>query len=792
MLAYFGKFSIVAAVFLAFISLVIYLLSQRNDRLKIFAKTAYISHFVMILLASAALYVAIFNHYFEFSYVWKHSATYLPNKYLISAFWSGQEGSFLLWVLFQGILGMILLFTAKRWESGVMAVMSAGQFLLTTMVLGAKPFGMILGQSPFTLLREQAENIGNALFQNPDYASQITEGNGINPLLENYWMVIHPPILFIGYAAAIVPFAFAITALFKKNIKEWLSPAFPWTVFAVLSLGTGILLGGAWAYESLTFGGFWAWDPVENASLIPWLVLLGAMHMMILNKRRSNFFGMSFILIIAGYFFVIYASYLTRSGVLGATSVHAFGNNGLSAQMVVMMLISIIVSLFAYLRAVKSFPNTNFDDFLSREFWMFLGTLVLMLSAFQIFITTSVPVFNKIFGLEIAPPLDVVGFYNKWQLPFGIAIVFSIAVSLVMKYGKNNLQFLSKAFLIKAIVSIFLFIAEIFLFKVQNTGLLLFLFFASLSFVSSVFYLFQNRKNIHNLSNTFSHLGFSLMMIGIIVAFSTSSIISKNTSSVDFGENLSNNENQLLVKGENKQMGDFSAVYSQKKQEGSRMLYSIDFFTKSKDGKTEKAFTVEPSVNANMMMGNVYDPDTKHELKQDVFTYITYADLMSDFMGKDTKELVSKEVSLKDTLFNGKIIAVLDTILLKSDAANPSVENLTITAVLNILKRNGEFKNIEVSYIVKNGQLSKKDCLLEEENLIFSFVNLSKKPMTIELSVSEKQSEFIVVKSIIFPWISLLWLGAGIMILGLILSLWKNIKSSKRIVLNDSDTDGVE
>jgi cytochrome c-type biogenesis protein CcmF len=170
-----------------------------------------------------------------------------------------------------------------------MMVMMMIQVFLASMLLGLE-FGHVkIGSNPFILLRNQADFINLPFVQMPDYLSKMKDGRGLNPLLQNYWMVIHPPTLFLGFAATAIPFAFAMGGLLTNRVREWVKPALPWTFFAVGILGIGILMGGAWAYEALSFGGFWAWDPVENASLVPWLTLVGGAHVMLINKKNASY-----------------------------------------------------------------------------------------------------------------------------------------------------------------------------------------------------------------------------------------------------------------------------------------------------------------------------------------------------------------------------------------------------------------------------------------------------------------------------------------------------------------------
>ncbi|HRO99742.1 MAG TPA: cytochrome c biogenesis protein CcsA, partial [Flavobacteriales bacterium] len=215
------------------------------------------------------LFIMLFNHWFEFDYVWKHSNMAMPMKYILSCFWEGQEGSFLLWTFWHVVIGNILIARARDWEAPVMTVVAMVQVFLAVMVIGVYVGDVRIGSSPFLLIREVSDNIGLPWTAMPNYLTAIPEfadGRGLNPLLQNYWMVIHPPTLFLGFAATLVPFAYAIAGLWTGRRSAWMGPALPWTFFGVMVLGTGILMGGAWAYEALSFGGFWAWDPVENAS----------------------------------------------------------------------------------------------------------------------------------------------------------------------------------------------------------------------------------------------------------------------------------------------------------------------------------------------------------------------------------------------------------------------------------------------------------------------------------------------------------------------------------------------
>jgi len=280
------------------------------------------------------LFALMINQRFEYAYVFQHVSSDLPMEYIFSAFWEGQEGSFMLWIFWHIILGFVLLRTAKKWESPVLSILSLIQLVLVSLILGTYfGFGDYIfkwGINPTLLLRDTLEA---PIFNNADYLSSI-KGTGLNPLLQNYWNTIHPPTLFLGFASTAVPFCYALAGMWTKNHQGWLKPALKWSLFSGFILGLGILMGGAWAYEALTFGGYWAWDPVENMSLVPWLFLVGGIHCHLIANATGYSIKSTYIFYILSFVFVLYSTFLTRSGVLGDTSVHSFTDLGLEWQLV--------------------------------------------------------------------------------------------------------------------------------------------------------------------------------------------------------------------------------------------------------------------------------------------------------------------------------------------------------------------------------------------------------------------------------------------------------------------------
>ena len=310
-----GQIIILLALFTSLGSAFFYFLPKKKSEW--LAKNSNRLFNVSVLLgiaASVMMLYFLFTNQFQYSYVSKYSAFHQPLIYNISALWAGQEGTFLLWAVMMGVMSLVLKKTLRgedRFALGVVSTFSA--FLYLLMVV----------KSPFETVTPVPQ-----------------DGQGMNPLLMNPWMAIHPPILFIGYAAAIFPFALALSALARRNYEFWNEHGFAWTLFATVMLGAGIIIGGFWAYEVLGWGGYWGWDPVENSSLVPWITLLALVHGLLLFKAKGAMQRTNLFLAIIIFLLVLYATFLTRSGVLADFSVHSFVDLGINNYLVGIMVLS--------------------------------------------------------------------------------------------------------------------------------------------------------------------------------------------------------------------------------------------------------------------------------------------------------------------------------------------------------------------------------------------------------------------------------------------------------------------
>ncbi|MCX6269709.1 MAG: cytochrome c biogenesis protein CcsA [Bacteroidetes bacterium] len=772
-----GRWSIGLSFVTALAATLIYILvSVKTDpgRLKVLARALYIAHLGLLVVAFAALYYLIFNHVFAYNYVLEYSSKELPLAFLISSLWAGQEGSFMLWALFQALLGVIILKKARNWEAPILTVVSLSQVFLLLMVLGWKVFGITLGTDPFILIRKMPSSIGNSFFNDPAYLQQIADGQGLNPLLENIWMAIHPPLLFLGYAAVLIPFGYAVAGLWKRDHKGWRTPALPWINFAALSLGVGIILGAAWAYVALTFGGFWSWDPVENASLVPWLFTIATMHVLLISRKKPQNLFWTYLFAILSYVFVLYASYLTRSGVLKDSSAHAFGDEGKAIPLVIFTLTFLVTGLILLILRHPKTTDKVKENLHSKDFWIFIGSLILMLSSFQIILTTSIPVVNKIFGTNLAPPTDSISYYNSWQLPYGILIALLIGLTQYMKYGeKAGTGYLRRsvpALITAAVVSILF----IFVFPFKNILHYFFLFFIVFMLYSSLEALLKREKKQRNPGALITHFGLSVFLFGVLVTFSHTKVITGKASAPASGMgNMA--ENQVLIKNDTVDMGPYKVIYKDRKEDGKWLFYTLDFYSQTPDGRLEKRFTLNPSINRNEKMGYVYEPDTRHQFSKDIFGYITFAQNLKNEDIKGYIKTSDKELGLHDSLVVNDVTVFLDSIQFIQGENNAV---MGISAALRAKTEDG-MQNLKLQYLIEQQSVRLIHDSLPGHRIAFGISNVLQQGQRLVIGVYSKENDYIVMKVILFPFISLMWIGSIIIFAGICVALWKRLSNKK-------------
>lgn len=761
------------------------------------ARVSFLAETISVLAMFGILYYIISNHLFEYKYAYNHSDRSLQVEYLLSCFWEGQEGSFMLWSFWHCVLGWVLIWRAKVWEAGVMTVISFAQFAIATMLLGVYIFGVKIGSSPFVLLRNEFDW---PILSRPDYLSLIKDGTGLNTLLQNYWMVIHPPILFLGFASTIVPFAYAIAGLMSKK-HEWIKPALPWASFSAAVLGTGIMMGAAWAYESLSFGGYWAWDPVENASLVPWITLVAGLHTNMIYRNSGYSLRPTYFFYIITFSLILYSTFLTRSGVLGDTSVHAFTDLGMNTQLLLFLLVFLVPALVMYVWRYKSIPAiVKEENTYSREFWMFIGSLVLFLSGMVIIAKTSTPVINKLFGTNIAPPEDPEFAHNQIQIFVAIIIGLLTALTQYLKYKDTPKQFFGKKIwiptLIAVVISLCISLMGDVNYDKKGPGFLfaihLAIFTAVYAVVANTAYIWLGLKGkLKAAGASVAHIGFGMVLVGILISSAKKTVLSWNTTGVtplrqedakERGNPAGNPaENITLFKGVSTDMGRYMVTYVKDtlNEKDRKRYFEISFKAK----KGDDSFNLYPDVikNNKGMEGFAANPAAQHYWHKDIFAYITS---FQENSGEDTTSFVNREIKVGDTLFYSNGLLVLNKV-----SVNPPEQSSQYgdgeTALfldMSVLSKDGRRYSVMPGIIVKGTEFRAIADTVTAQSLILKFNKVKdEKNGVLEIGVKESGAitDLITLKVYEFPMINILWLGIVVMVIGFVMSIIQRNKQNR-------------
>lgn len=704
---------------------------------RVIGKSAFFVHGISVAGIIGTMFFLIATHQYQYHYVWSHSSNELPIYYMISCFWEGQEGSFLLWTFWHAVLGTILLiFANKAWRDVVVGVIASVNLVLASMILGIYvpglgtllltalailgPAGYLIyrfmqkkddllskgvvhiaggiialisftliftdnsgvfsiaelgsmfsaaglpylmaflfivffaiyviyqisvavstnekkildtkeifsaiafifvgivaltteigtakiGSSPFLLLRDAFPD-APIFTSNPEFAP--VNGNGLNPLLQNYWMVIHPPTLFLGFASTVVPFAFVMGGLMTGRYTEWIRPSIPWLIFSVMILGIGIIMGGYWAYETLNFGGYWNWDPVENSSFVPWIAGIASLHALVAYRKSKAFLKLTMALVAITFLLVLYSTFLTRSGILGETSVHTFTDLGLSGQLILLMTFYFLWMVAIFISRWKLIPTgTRVIKIKSAEFVLFLAVAVLASVGIIITIATSIPVFNNILGTNFAPVKDASFFYYRWIIWFTIALAILSGLGQFMYWRRVGKKKLSSALLRPYLLALGLaagMIASIIFFTnwdfvyepryrewaeladlsdnaltkaFRYIRLAFFIFTDEILFFSAMFMILANLDVMINLlskkrktrlvtGGSIAHIGFALMLIGFLFSSGYDQVISKNVNPQELAAlpQDARIDNVLLEKNRPRDILGYQVTYTGKKE----------------------------------------------------------------------------------------------------------------------------------------------------------------------------------------------------------------------------------
>ncbi|MCB0276229.1 MAG: cytochrome c biogenesis protein CcsA, partial [Calditrichaeota bacterium] len=536
----YGYFIIAIAFISAVVSTTAYILYYRdrdNEQLFQLANRAFYLMTAGVVLSFGLVVFAILTHQFDLNYAYSYSSRILNKYYLLSTLWAGQEGTFLLWLFFTSVFGFILIRQIGRQRPLVLATVLAVQAFLLL---------ILLKKNPFMMLWHVHEEVPIGFMP--------ADGAGLNPLLQNPWMVIHPPTLFLGYSACVVPFAFAVSAFVTRDFTGWLKEIRPWVLFTVMILGTGIMMGGYWAYVTLGWGGYWAWDPVENASIVPWLFSVILLHGILIQAKRKALVRTN--LLWGGLVFLsmLWGSYLTRSGVLTDFSVHSFAPSGLSLYMLVfqvaftgLFLVLYGNFLFHYNRSGEN-PVEFGKGLFNREVLIFTGMMAVLFIALFVLFGTSAPLITSWTGNPTSLSPD---FYNAMGIPVALFMFAALAIAPLAAWknsglrDKNTLWISFAVALVATVIASFIGLGPLTsigggtaLFGPQGEGIanaegllgLKFNYFLRFSpyflFFLSVFVIMVNGKlvttfiqnNFQKAGGYIAHVGLGFMLIGIITS----------------------------------------------------------------------------------------------------------------------------------------------------------------------------------------------------------------------------------------------------------------------------------
>ncbi len=728
-----GNLSLSLAFLAALFSAFFFLIGGKgNERFLEAAKRIYYLFFFFTFFASAYLLYLFLTHHFEVEYVYNHSSLKLPWFYLLSGFWAGQEGSFLLWLLMGSLLGIFIVSGRGKSRTDIYQGYTMFFYLLVQISL----LVLLLKKSPFSLL--------------PDFPA---EGGGLHPLLQDFWMVIHPPVVFTGYAAVAVPFSYALSALVKNRYEGWVSFVLPWVGFSCLSLGAGIFLGSYWAYKVLGWGGYWGWDPVENAPLVPWLLSIALIHGLLMEKAKGSMRRTNFLLAILSFLLILYGTFLVRSGVLGEFSVHSFTDLGISAYLMLFMIFFVlfVLGLFIFrLSNIRSIEATK--NVLSSEFSISVAIIFLCVSALLILLGTSSPLITSIFGK--ASNVDI-SFYVRTQLPLAIIVALVLGVVPFLSWNKTRWnEFIKKILLPLSLAFVLTILA--FVLKVRFLIHLILMFVALLAFVGNLLvFIKRSREGLRIASGYLAHLGVGLLVVGII----TSSGYSRSLKL-----SLPENETQEAFGYRLTYLGLDDASPGEKTA------------LKVKVEKGDKEFIARPKFYfSEFTQGMLRHPHIKIDLLNDLYL----APLKLSPGEGEEQNLFSLSKGETKSL-KGYQIKFVDFDM----TTHGKVDQVGVGAILEVDK-NGQKETLVPSITMgrtEGDQAKNKVQLLGgEDYLVLEKIDADRKTidLSLVLGAEETTEDLLILNVSKKPLINLYWLGTGLILLGLVISTYRRAKEAK-------------
>jgi len=476
---------------------VLFALAAKYEGWLVWARRAYALAVFSAVTAFGILVLLCMRSDFSVVYVANFSSSDLPWYYKLSSAWAGQEGSFLLWAFWTAVLGLLLIRRLKRYEPLTMAVYSS--ILAFLMAILTK-------QSPF--------------LQYPP--SEVPpEGMGLNPLLQNYWMAIHPPTIFIGFASLAIPFSIAVAALLRNDWDGWVQIAMPFVILCWVTLGAGLILGGYWAYVTLGWGGFWGWDPVENSSLVPWLVITGLIHGLVVQRNRGGLHRSNLLLALLGAPLFFYGTYMTRSGALAESSVHAFDAlaKGALGLVVAMLLTYTVGGLGLWLFRLRSIPaKQTAEGILSRDLAFSLGIISLVLIAGLTLIGASMPIISLLIAKQSSAV--EVRYYHIANAPFAYLMQLLLGLVPFLSWRKVDdtdvfLQRISAPWYATLVIGLAVAFLSYFMRLPVAVGVFFLMLLATFTILSNAILVWRlAKRSPMSIGGYLTHIGVGLVLLG--------------------------------------------------------------------------------------------------------------------------------------------------------------------------------------------------------------------------------------------------------------------------------------
>jgi cytochrome c-type biogenesis protein CcmF len=725
-----------------------YYISTAKKKLLLVARGSFFISLIGVFAASALLMVYILQHRFEYNYIANYSSRDLPIQLLITTFWAGQEGSFLLWAFFAAVIGFVLQRTVlhERIESEAMAAYS---LVLSFLLL------LIAIKSPFQLIWDVAAN-------NVPTGFIPQEGKGLNPLLQNFWMIIHPPILFLGFASLAVPFVLAIAALWQKKYEKWLHNALPWVLFSAMSLGVGLILGGYWAYGVLGWGGWWGWDPVENSSLIPWMVAIMLIHTMLIQMFTGKLARTNFILAVLAYLLVIYSTFLTRSGILANASVHSFVDPGTFAYSLLIVWLGVIAFCgfgMTILRWKELKIATPHSAWFNRESMLTIATIVMGVCAAVILFGTSKPLFYS--------SMVESSFYDRTNLPLAVLMTLLLGLSLRTKWNKEELPLFMKKLIIPGILSFV--VLGIFIIMGLHDILAALLILTSLfAFFVSVSHGYQIAKEQPRfIGGALAHVGLAILFLGIIASG---------------------------------RYGQKQSIALPLNQPKSAFGYQMNFTgaKPAQDGKTKYAINVEYNGKFSLLEPIMFESNYNNSLMR-IPDYVSswagdfYLEPLSIEQGETNQQNLIVLVKNEPQIY-GAITLTFQRFDMGAHGKGGMMggeNSITIGAVLQIKTEKDVQEIVPTTTYTTQGNLEMKTAYLKNGHLGFQLVAMNvasgTKKSQVQINVVDvkgmmhtgiQKPETLIAEISVKPFMSLVWIASVMIISGLTIAMMRRMNQN--------------